>query len=74
MTKAKQAPTRNWLRLRETLGYNQSEFWERVGVTQSAGSRYENGRQISTRLNTLLTIAYGTEAQAEAVIRKLRAG
>jgi hypothetical protein len=30
-------------KLRETLRLNQAEFWRRVEVTQSGGSRYENG-------------------------------
>lgn len=28
---------------RKKLGLNQSEFWSRINVTQSGGSRYESG-------------------------------
>ena len=31
--------------LRTELQMSQSEFWGRIGVTQSCGSRYERGRQ-----------------------------
>ena len=31
---------------RKHLGFNQSEFWSRFGVTQSGGSRYEGGRNL----------------------------
>jgi predicted transcriptional regulator len=30
--------------IRRKLGLNQLEFWSKVGVTQSSGSRYESGR------------------------------
>lgn len=62
----------------EIIGYrnkknmNQTTFWNRVGTTQSGGSRYESGRKIPTSTKILLTIAYGTTKQAEAVIKALR--
>ena len=33
---------------------NQKEFWTRYGVTQSGGSRYESGRNVSKPLAILL--------------------
>jgi hypothetical protein len=30
--------------LRQSLGITQFNFWNSIGVTQSGGSRYENGR------------------------------
>ena len=30
--------------IRVKAGLNQSQFWSRIGVTQSGGSRYESGR------------------------------
>lgn len=33
---------------------NQMEFWQRYGVTQSGGSRYESGRSIPKPLAILL--------------------
>nr|WP_245985568.1 hypothetical protein [Azonexus fungiphilus] len=34
----------------------QSDFWRRFGVTQSTGSRYENGRSIPAPLRLLLVL------------------
>jgi transcriptional regulator with XRE-family HTH domain len=31
---------------RKASGLNQSQFWNRFGVTQSGGSRYETGRNL----------------------------
>tara|TARA_R110001583_G_scaffold191541_1_gene356823 strand:- start:12804 stop:13046 length:243 start_codon:yes stop_codon:yes gene_type:complete len=47
---------------------NQLEFWSRVGVTQSAGSRYESGRNIPKSVQLLLQVAYGTAKQAAAMV------
>ena len=38
------------LAMRQKAGTNQSVFWSRVGIGQSAGSRYESGR--NTRRGT----------------------
>ncbi len=51
---------------------NQSDFWSKLGVTQSGGSRYESGRNIPLPVQQLLQIAYGTEAQAAALVAWLR--
>ena len=51
---------------------NQSEFWSRVGVTQSGGSRYESGRNIPKPVLTLLHLTYGTQKQAEDMLAWLR--
>ena len=32
--------------IRRKLGLNQQQFWSTLGVTQSGGSRYENGRHM----------------------------
>ena len=58
---------------RRKQGMNQSEFWSRVGVTQSGGSRYESGRSIPRPVQLLLQLAYGTDAQAGAMLEWLRA-
>ena len=44
--------------LRRNLGLNQSEFWGRIGVTQSAGSRYESGRRLPKPVMELLRICH----------------
>lgn len=51
---------------------NQSDFWGRVGIGQSAGSRYESGRNIPIPVQMLLHLAYGTPAQAEKLLDALR--
>ena len=59
--------------LRKKTRLNQRDFWARVGVTQSGGSRYESGRNIPRPVSILVTIAYGNardSAKALAAIRK----
>lgn len=51
---------------------NQSQFWSRVGVTQSGGSRYESGRNIPKPVQLLLTVTYGTDAAAGRLVEYLR--
>ena len=38
---------------------SQAEFWSRIGVTQSGGSRYESGRSIPRPVQQLLHVVYG---------------
>ena len=59
------------LALRQKTGLNQTKFWQRVGIGQSAGSRYESGRNIPRPVQMLLRIAYGTTAQSARQIRAL---
>lgn len=58
--------------LRRRLKLNQSEFWSRIGVTQSGGSRYEAGRRIPKPTLILLTIAYGNRKQSTKALLKVR--
>ena len=60
------------LAMRQKAGTNQSVFWSRVGIGQSAGSRYESGRNIPRPVQMLLRIAYGTKAQASKQVEALR--
>jgi hypothetical protein len=46
------------LKLRKNLGLNQADFWGRILVTQSGGSRYENGRSMPGPVRKLLGIVY----------------
>ena len=48
-------------KLRERLRLNQAEFWRRIEVTQSGGSRYENGRRMPGPVGKLLGIVYLNE-------------
>jgi transcriptional regulator with XRE-family HTH domain len=49
------------LKLRKSLGLNQADFWGRIEVTQSGGSRYENGRSMPRVVRKLLGIVYLNE-------------
>ncbi len=44
--------------IRRKLGLTQQDFWERIGVTQSAGSRYECGRHIPKSVQELLRVVH----------------
>lgn len=55
--------------LREFSGLDQREFWGRVGVTQSGGSRYENGRRLPKPVEHLLRLIYIEKVDLETVKR-----
>ena len=57
---------------RQKHGMNQSQFWGRVGVTQSGGSRYESERNIPVPVQLLLHIAYAPADRAERLVEHLR--
>ena len=61
----------NLERLRRELKLSQEEFWGRVGITQSGGSRYEAGRRLPESIRLLLAIAYGSHREREMVLRAL---
>ena len=44
--------------IRRKLGLNQQEFWSRIGVTQSGGSRYESGRNMPKPVRELLRLVH----------------
>ncbi len=44
--------------IRRRLGLNQQEFWTRIGVTQSGGSRYETGRRMPKPVKELLRLVH----------------
>lgn len=60
------------LKRRKQLALNQSDFWSRIKVTQSGGSRYESGRQLPLPVQLLLHFAYAPERRALAMLRHLR--
>ena len=63
----------NLRKLREKTGLNQTDFWTRIGISQSGGSRYENeNRNIPNTIGYLLTIAYGDEKEFKQALRQLR--
>jgi len=44
--------------IRRKLQMNQQEFWSRIGVTQSGGSRYESGRTMPKPVRELLRLVH----------------
>jgi len=44
--------------IRHKLRLNQQEFWSRIGVTQSGGSRYESGRTMPKPVRELLRLVH----------------
>lgn len=48
---------------RKHLGMTQADFWELFGVTQSGGSRYENGRSMDVPLRTMLALHVSGHAE-----------
>lgn len=44
--------------IRRRLHLNQQEFWSRIGVTQSGGSRYESGRSMPKPVRELLRLVH----------------
>lgn len=59
---------------RVKLGMTQTAFWARVKCTQSGGSRLEQGREINGPVQSLLTLAFGTDVQAAKEYERLRNG
>ena len=44
--------------IRRKLGLNQQDFWTKIGVTQSGGSRYESGRKMPKPVKELLRLVH----------------
>ncbi|EGZ43872.1 MULTISPECIES: helix-turn-helix domain-containing protein [Neisseria] len=44
--------------IRRNLGMNQVDFWSKLGVTQSGGSRYESGRNMPKPVRELLRLVH----------------
>lgn len=57
---------------RKSLGINQQQFWRRIFVTQSAGSRYESGRSIPKPIQLLLRLTYAPAREANSLFARLR--
>lgn len=51
-------PIKNPRDLRRQRGMNQQDFWSRIGVTQSGGSRYESGRNMPKPVRELLRLVH----------------
>lgn len=48
----------NLKELRISLGLSQTEFWGRIGVSQTSGSRYESYRELPEPITILIDMAY----------------
>jgi DNA-binding transcriptional regulator YiaG len=59
--------------MRVKAGLNQTQFWSRVGITQSGGSRYETGScGIPEPVAMLLDLVYSSKGPK--LLEKLRSG
>jgi transcriptional regulator with XRE-family HTH domain len=60
--------------LRKRLGLRQTEFWDLIGISQRAGSRYEKSQaSIPRNIDLLLTLIHGTNRDAVELLVQLRA-
>lgn len=71
MTTRKKPPLADLVGYRKSLGENQTAFWSRFGVTQSGGSRYENGRELPAP-TAMLVLAFADGLLDDASLLKLR--
>ncbi len=56
--------------IRRKLGMNQSQFWSKIGVTQSGGSRYESGRNIPKPVQALLRLVHVEHIDIDKIKRE----
>ena len=56
--------------IRHKLGMNQSQFWSKIGVTQSGGSRYESGRNIPRPVQALLRLVHVEQIDINKIRRE----
>jgi transcriptional regulator with XRE-family HTH domain len=56
--------------VRQRLGLNQQEFWTKIGVTQSGGSRYESGRSMPKPVRELLRLVHVEKIDLSRVKRE----
>ena len=56
--------------IRRKLGLNQQQFWSKIGVTQSGGSRYESGRNMPRPVRELLRLVHVEQVDIQRVKRE----
>ena len=66
----KAAETMDVREVRRKLGMNQSQFWSKIGVTQSGGSRYESGRNIPRPVQALLRLVHVEQIDIRTIKRE----
>ena len=55
--------------IRRKLGMNQQQFWSKIGVTQSGGSRYESGRNMPRPVRELLRLVHVEQIDIQRIKR-----
>lgn len=66
----KATDTINARELRRKLGMNQQQFWSKLGVTQSGGSRYESGRNMPRPVQQLLRLVHVEHIDIQKIRRE----
>jgi transcriptional regulator with XRE-family HTH domain len=56
--------------IRRKLGLNQQQFWSKIGVTQSGGSRYESGRNMPRPVRELLRLVHVEQIDIHRIKRE----
>ncbi|HLA35996.1 MAG TPA: helix-turn-helix domain-containing protein [Rhodocyclaceae bacterium] len=56
--------------IRRKLGLNQQQFWSKLGVTQSGGSRYESGRNMPRPVQQLLRLIHVEQIDVQKIKRE----
>ncbi len=55
--------------IRRKIGLNQQQFWSKLGVTQSGGSRYESGRNMPRPVRELLRLVHVEQIDIQRIKR-----
>ena len=55
--------------IRRKLGLNQQQFWSKIGVTQSGGSRYVSGRNMPKPVRELLRLVHVEQIDTQRIKR-----
>ena len=55
--------------IRRKLGLNQQQFWSKIGVTQSGGSRYESVRNMPRPVRELLRLVHIEQIDIQRIKR-----
>ena len=69
MSTAKAAEKVEPREIRRKLGLNQQQFWSKIGVTQSGGSRYESGRNMPKPVRELLRLVHVEQIDTQRIKR-----
>ncbi len=70
MNNAKPADKNEPRAIRRKLGLNQQQFWSKIGVTQSGGSRYESGRNMPKPVRELLRLVHVEQIDIQRIRRE----